>query len=369
MRPLAVAQQASAEIKIGVVNFQKLLEEAPQTKTAMQALENEFAPRRRELLTMQNDLKARDEKLQKEGAVMAEADRAKAEKTLRDSSASSRARPANSRTMSRRGAMRRSARCSATCVQEIQTYANAQGFDLVLGDGVFFAKGPLDITANVLAVLKTKPATLPASAPAAVAPAKPSAPNSIERGFARGCAPVQDSAWVSWRYASGWMLRGDPDLRVSRVATLPKRRPGSLSFLANSRYRSELAATRATRRDLEPPKTQRLSGRGADRSESLPRLRAHRRAAASGSRGAEPGIHPSAVVADGARIVPPRRRWRPLAVIERASRSAERVLDRSRVHRASAARASAPTRGCIARVTVYAGVRRSASAASCTPAR
>jgi len=54
-----VAQQASADTKIGVVNFQKLLEDAPQTKTAMQALENEFAPRRRELLTMQNDLKAR----------------------------------------------------------------------------------------------------------------------------------------------------------------------------------------------------------------------------------------------------------------------------------------------------------------------
>ena len=72
------AGSASAEIKIGVVNFQKLLEDAPQTKTAMQSLENEFAPRRRELLTLQNDLKARDEKLQKEGAVMAEADRAKA---------------------------------------------------------------------------------------------------------------------------------------------------------------------------------------------------------------------------------------------------------------------------------------------------
>ena len=70
-----VSGQASAEIKIGVVNFQKLLEEAPQTKTAMQALENEFAPRRRELMTMQNDLKSREEKLQKEGAVMSEADR------------------------------------------------------------------------------------------------------------------------------------------------------------------------------------------------------------------------------------------------------------------------------------------------------
>ena len=59
-------------------------------------------------------------------------------------------------------------------VTEIQAYATAQGYDLVLGDGVFFAKGPLDITANVLAVLATKPASLPA-APASAAPAKPPA--------------------------------------------------------------------------------------------------------------------------------------------------------------------------------------------------
>ncbi len=32
---LLAAGQASAEIKLGVVNFQKLLEEAPQTKAAM----------------------------------------------------------------------------------------------------------------------------------------------------------------------------------------------------------------------------------------------------------------------------------------------------------------------------------------------
>jgi hypothetical protein len=61
-------------------------------------------------------------------------------------------------------------------VQEIQGYANAQGFDLVLGDGVFFAKGPLDITANVLAVLNTKPATLPAAQAPASAPAPAAKP-------------------------------------------------------------------------------------------------------------------------------------------------------------------------------------------------
>ena len=155
---------ASAEIKMGVVNFQKLLEDAPQTKTAMQALENEFAPRRRELLT-----------LQKEGAVMSEADRAKAEKALRDQQRefSRKAGEFQDDASTRRN--EEIGKVQRYLVTEIQAYGNAQGYDLVLGDGVFFAKGPLDITANVLALLATKPASLPAAAPGA-APAKAPTP-------------------------------------------------------------------------------------------------------------------------------------------------------------------------------------------------
>jgi outer membrane protein len=172
---LLAAHPASAEVKMGVVNFQKLLEEAPQTKTAMAALENEFAPRRRELLTMQNDLKAKDEKLQKEGAVMAEADRAKAEKTLRDQQRefSRKAGEFQDDASTRRN--EEIGKVQRYLVTEIQGYAAAQGYDLVLGDGVFFAKGPLDITANVLALLATKPATMPAQPPAP-AGTKPSTP-------------------------------------------------------------------------------------------------------------------------------------------------------------------------------------------------
>src|SRR6202140_147506 len=173
-----ISGPASAEIKMGVVNFQKLLEDAPQTKTAMQALENEFAPRRRELLTMQNDLKARDEKLQKEGAVMSEADRAKAEKTLHDQQRefSRKAGEFQDDASTRRN--EEIGKVQRYLVTEIQSYATAQGFDLVLGEGVFFAKGPLDITANVLAVLATKPASLPATpaAPATKAPASSTQP-------------------------------------------------------------------------------------------------------------------------------------------------------------------------------------------------
>ena len=172
---LMVSQQASAEIKIGYVDFQKLMTEAPQVKSAMQALQNEFGPRQRELLAMQNDLKARDEKLAKEGAIMAEADRAKAEKALRD----------QQREFSRKGgefqddlSTRKNeeiGKVQRYLLEEIRTYSSAQGFDLVLGEGVFYNKPQLDITAQVLEVLKTKPASLPTSTPnkPAAAPAKP----------------------------------------------------------------------------------------------------------------------------------------------------------------------------------------------------
>ena len=173
---LIVSQQASAEIKIGYVDFQKLMAEAPKVKSTMQALQNEFGPRQRELVAMQNDLKAKDEKLAKEGAIMAEADRAKAEKTLRD----------QQREFSRKGgefqddlSTRKNeelGKVQRYLLEEIRTYSSAQGFDLVLGEGVFYNKPQLDITAQVLEVLKSKPATIPGGAkPAAGAPPKPPA--------------------------------------------------------------------------------------------------------------------------------------------------------------------------------------------------
>jgi outer membrane protein len=172
---LMISQQASAEMKIGYVDFQKLMSEAPQVKSTMQALQNEFGPRQRELIAMQNDLKSRDEKLAKEGAIMAEADRAKAEKTLRD----------QQREFSRKGgefqddlSTRKNeelGKVQRYLLEEIRTYSGAQGFDLVLGEGVFYNKPQLDITAQVLEVLKTKPATIPGGAKSAAPAAKPPA--------------------------------------------------------------------------------------------------------------------------------------------------------------------------------------------------
>ncbi len=44
----------------------------------------------------------------------------------------------------------------------------------------------------------------------------------------------------------GAALRGDPELRVHGIGTLQDARPGEVSFFANSRYRGQLKATRAS---------------------------------------------------------------------------------------------------------------------------
>src|SRR5277367_3435757 len=174
---LFLAQEASAEIKIGYVNFQQLMEEAPQVKSSMQSLQNEFGSRQRDLVAMQNDLKARTEKLDKEGAIMAEADRVKAEKNLRDMQREFSRKGGefqddiNTRKNEELGKLQR------FILQEIKGYGSAQGYDLVLGD-VFYNKPGMDITAQILEVLKSKPANAtaaPAKPPAspAAAPAKP----------------------------------------------------------------------------------------------------------------------------------------------------------------------------------------------------
>jgi len=156
---------AQAQMKIGVVSIPQLLEEAPQAKTAMQALEDEFKPRQRDIVNQQKELKAREEKFGRDSAVMSEAERTKAERDLRDAQRELQRRQnefvedLNVRRNEELG------RLQKTLLTEVQTYARGQSYDLVLGDGVLFAKDTINITQAVLAGMKAKAPAAPAAAP------------------------------------------------------------------------------------------------------------------------------------------------------------------------------------------------------------
>ncbi|PZN32725.1 MAG: hypothetical protein DIU71_06885 [Proteobacteria bacterium] len=153
LAPLGAAQ---AQMKIGVVNVPRLLQEAPQAKAAMQALQDEFAPRQREILASQKDLKEKEERLQRDGAVMAENERRNAEKELRDGQRDL-ARKQNEYVEDLN--LRRNeelGKLQASLLQEVQAFARAGNYDLVVGDGVLYVNESIDITAQVLGALQQR---------------------------------------------------------------------------------------------------------------------------------------------------------------------------------------------------------------------
>ena len=78
------APVVAQELKIGVVNVPVLMERAPQAKVAMDALQEEFAPRQREILARQKEYEELGEKVQRDVAVMGETERRNAENDLRN---------------------------------------------------------------------------------------------------------------------------------------------------------------------------------------------------------------------------------------------------------------------------------------------
>jgi UDP-3-O-[3-hydroxymyristoyl] glucosamine N-acyltransferase len=121
----------------------------------------------------------------------------------------------------------------------------------------------------------------------------------------------------------GLELHGDPALRVSHVAALRSAADGALSFLANSRYRRQLADTRATAVVLAAGDVTACPV--AALVDPNPYL-AYARLAALLHPPAPvaAGIHPTAVVASDARVAP--SAWvGPFSVIEAKAQIGARV--------------------------------------------
>ena len=159
----AFAMPASAqEVKIGVVSLQAVVERAPQTKAVMDALREEFAPREREIVAKQKEIEDLQAKVQKDLAVMGETERRNAEKNLRDLGREfERMRTeyqedSNLRQNEEFGVLQRNV------LKEVQDYAEAQGYDLIVGDGVLYVSSTVNITEDVLnAVIANYEATTP----------------------------------------------------------------------------------------------------------------------------------------------------------------------------------------------------------------
>lgn len=146
MPGMVLAQQ----VKIGFVNIARLISEAPQATSAMAALQEEFAPRQRELVALQTSFQERQEQLQRDVEVMGPDERQNAERDLRKEE---RQLARSLEELNEDANLRRNeelAKLQREILREVATYAREAGYDLVLGEGVFYASSAVDITADVL---------------------------------------------------------------------------------------------------------------------------------------------------------------------------------------------------------------------------
>jgi outer membrane protein len=175
------ASPAWAELKIGVVDYGRLVEESPQAKSALESIRTEFTPRQRDLQNQQAALKSKEDKLQKDGATMTQDQRANAEKDLRDSYRELQRKQSEVQDDFNARRNEEMSRLQKTLIEQVRTYAKAQNFDLVIADGVIYTTPTIDITPAILAQLEANPgSSSAASRSKAAAPASTTAPASAK---------------------------------------------------------------------------------------------------------------------------------------------------------------------------------------------
>ncbi|MCG6971078.1 MAG: OmpH family outer membrane protein [Gammaproteobacteria bacterium] len=153
----AIVSSATAEeVKIGVVNAAKVLEEAPQMETARKILEKEFAPRDQELVELQKSVRNLEEKLTRDGDIMSDVERRNMERDIR-----SRTRELKrlqdefneDLNLKRNEAFDRIRR---KVLEVVNVIGKKEKFDLIVNDGVLYASERIDITSTVIKQLKNE---------------------------------------------------------------------------------------------------------------------------------------------------------------------------------------------------------------------
>jgi len=152
----AAIQVNAAELKVGYVQVDKILQEAPQTSESGKKLEREFSPRSQELDRMAKQIKDIEAALDKDALTISEADRRNKERDVQNLKIEFQRKQRelrediNLRKNEELGALQDRVN------KAVQTVSEAEGYDLVVYSGVAYASKKIDITDKVLKALGKK---------------------------------------------------------------------------------------------------------------------------------------------------------------------------------------------------------------------
>ncbi|OAM52985.1 molecular chaperone Skp [Methylovorus sp. MM2] len=151
-----VSQAMAADLKVGYVQVDKILQEAPQTAESGKKLEKEFSPRSQDLDRMQKQIKDLETSLDKDSLTLSENDRRNKERDVSNLKIEFQRKQrelredVNLRKNEELGALQDRINKAVTEV------AKTEGYDLVIYGGVAFASPKIDLTSKVLQSLGKK---------------------------------------------------------------------------------------------------------------------------------------------------------------------------------------------------------------------
>lgn len=145
---VAVAQ----ETKIGFVNTERILREAPPAKAAQVKIEQEFSKREKDLQEMSARIKSLSDKLDKDSAVLPENDRARRQRELSDLDKDFQRKQREFREDLNQRRNEEVANVLERTNRVIKQIADAEKFDIILQDAVTVSPR-VDITEKVLKAL------------------------------------------------------------------------------------------------------------------------------------------------------------------------------------------------------------------------
>ena len=145
----------AAEMKIGVVNANKIVEQSPQYDAVRKSLEKEFKRRDKDLVAKQKQLKTLEDKLARDGAVMSAAEVKRLEQDIRTRRRKIKSMADEFRedlNIRRNEELNKMLRKVSEVIHQI---GDQEKYDLILSnDGVPYASKRVNLTEKVLQRLK-----------------------------------------------------------------------------------------------------------------------------------------------------------------------------------------------------------------------
>lgn len=146
------AQTAAAEVRVGFVNSDRVMKEAPPAKKAQQKLEKEFEKRDQELQRLAKQLQGMQESLEKNGMTMAEGERRNKEREFNDLNRDFQRKQREFREDLNQRRNEELAGVLERANKTIRQIAEAEKYDIIFQEAVY-ASPRIDITDKVIKAL------------------------------------------------------------------------------------------------------------------------------------------------------------------------------------------------------------------------